>query len=106
MTKPVKIGLNQSGELGLQVTALDPTTAQRMGLPEGEKGVLVTNVQPGGKGQLAGIEEGDVIKEINHQAVNTPKEMKEQIETVKSGTMAQLLVKRPGAGLMVLKITV
>jgi serine protease Do len=104
--KPVKVGLKDSGELGLQITALDPGTAQQLGLPGDEKGVLVTDVQPGGKGQLAGIEEGDVIKEINHQAVETPKEMKEQIEAVKSGETAQLLVKRAGAGLIVLKVTV
>ena len=106
MEEPVKVGLKNSGQLGLQITALDPETAQQMGLPKNEKGVLVTGVQPGGKGQLAGIEEGDVVKEINHQAVKTPEEMKKQIESVKSGDTAQLLVERAGAGLMVLKITV
>jgi serine protease Do len=106
MDKTVKVGLKNSGGLGLRIMALDPATAQQMGLPENEKGVLVTDVQPGGKGQLAGIEEGDVIKEVNHQAVKTPEEMKAQIEAVKSGDTAQLLVKRAGEGLMVLKVAV
>ena len=77
-----------------------------MGLPEDEKGVLVTNVKPGGKGHIAGIQEGDVIKEVNRQAVNTPNEMKEQIDRVKSGDTAQILVQRANAGLIVVKITV
>jgi len=104
--KPVKVGLKSSGELGLQITALDPETAKQVGLPEEEKGVFVTNVQPGSKGQIAGIQEGDVIKEVNRQVVNTPNEMKEQIEKVKSGDTAQILVKRARAGLIVVKITV
>ncbi len=104
--QPVKVGLKNSGELGLQITTLDPETAKQVGLPEDEKGVFVTNVQPGSKGQIAGIQEGDVIKEVNRQAVNTPKEMKEQIESVKSGDTAQILVKRARAGMIVLKITV
>lgn len=103
---PVKVGLKSSGELGLQSRALDPETAQQLGLPEDEKGVLVTNIQPGGKGQLAGLQRGDVIKEVNRQAVNTPQEMKKQIEKVKTGDIVQILVKRARAGLIVLKLTV
>jgi len=103
---PRKVGLKNSGELGLQVTPLDPETARQLGLPEDEEGVLVTNVQPGGKGHRAGLEKGDVIKEVNRQAVNTPQEMKAQMEEIKTGDTAQLLVKRAGAGLIVLKITV
>ena len=104
--KPVKVGLKSSGELGLGIAKLDPETARQMGLPENEKGVLVTNVKPGGKGHIAGIQEGDVIKEVNRKAVRTPGEMKEQIEKVKSGDTAQVLVKRANAGLIVVKITV
>lgn len=104
--KPMKVGLKDSGGLGLGITALDAETARQVGLPENEKGVLVTDVRPGGKGDIAGIQEGDVIKEVNRKAVKTPSEMKEQIEKVKSGDTAQILVKRPNAGLMVMKITV
>jgi serine protease Do len=104
--KPVKVGLKNSGELGLQITTLDPETAKQVGLPEDEKGVLVTNVKPGGKGHSGGIQEGDVIKEVNRHAVNTPNEMKEQIEKVKSGDTAHILVKRARSGMMVIKITV
>lgn len=103
---PVQVGLKSSGELGLQVTPLDPETANQLGLPEDEKGVLVTDVQPGGKGQHAGLQKGDVIKEVNRQPVNTPQEMKDQIEKVKTGDTAQILVRRAGAGMVVLKITV
>jgi serine protease Do len=66
--------------------------------------VLVTQVQPGGKGDQAGIQSGDVIKEINRKPVTTPKEVKTQIDEVKSGDSFQMLIKRAHAGLIALKI--
>ena len=90
---PVKVAADRSNGLGLQITELKPETARRAGLPEDEKGVFVTHVQPGGKGERAGIQTGDVIKEINRKPVTTPKEVKRQIGTVKSGETLQMLIK-------------
>jgi serine protease Do len=101
---PVKVAAKRSNGLGLQIVELRPETARRAGLPENEKGVLVTQVQPGGKGELAGIQSGDVIKEINRKPVTTPKEVKRQIDKVKSGETFQMLIKRANAGLIALKI--
>jgi serine protease Do len=103
---PVKMATKGSNGLGLQVTELKPETARRAGLPEDEKGVLVTHVQPGGKGEGAGIQPGDVIKEINREPVRTPKEVKKQMDKVKSGDTVQVLIKRANAGLIALKIPV
>jgi serine protease Do len=103
---PVKVATKRSNGLGLQVIELKPETARRAGLPEDEKGVLVTQVQPGGKGDLAGIQSGDVIKEINRKPVTSPKEVKSQIDKVKSGDTVQMLIKRAHAGLIALKIKV
>jgi len=71
-----------------------------------EKGVLVTHVQPGGKGEMAGIQRGDVIKEVNRKPVKTPREIKKQIDKVESGDTVQVLIKRANAGLIAVKITV
>ncbi|UCB47573.1 MAG: DegQ family serine endoprotease [Deltaproteobacteria bacterium] len=103
---PAKVAAKGSNGLGLQVTELKPEQARRAGLPENEKGVLVTHVQPGGKGEMAGIQPGDVIKEVNRKPVTTPKEVKTQIDKVKSGDTVQMLIKRAQAGLIALKIPV
>ena len=103
---PVKVAAKSSNGLGLQVTELKPETARRAGLHEDEKGVLVTHVQPGGKGEVAGIQPGDVIKEVNRKPVRTPKEVKNQMDKVKSGDTVQILIKRAHAGLIALKIRV
>lgn len=103
---PLKVGAKSSTGLGLKVTELKPETARRAGFPEDEKGVLVAHVQPGGKGAMAGIQPGDVIKEVNRKPVKTPKDVKKQIDKVESGDTVQMLIKRAHAGLIAVKITV
>jgi serine protease Do len=103
---PVKLGGKPSGNLGLQIAELTPETSKQLGFPEDEKGVLVTRVQPGGKGALAGIRSGDVIKEVNRVPVDTPMDVKKQVEKVDSGDSVNMLIKRANAGLLVRKIIV
>lgn len=103
----VKLGGNQSGNLGLQVIELTPETSKQLGFHEEEKGVLVTQVKPGGKGALAGIRKGDIIKEVNHIPVNTPEAVKKEVKKVAApGDHVNLLIKRANAGLFVMKIIV
>jgi serine protease Do len=80
--------------------------ARYLGYPEDEKGVVVIHVESGSKGELAGIPQCDVIKEINRRPVSTPKEVKKQMEKVTSCDTVQMLVKRANAGLFVAKVTV
>ncbi|MFH1935114.1 MAG: PDZ domain-containing protein [Pseudomonadota bacterium] len=77
-----------------------------MGYSEDEKGVVVIQVESGSKGEIAGIQQGDVIKEINRRPVSTPQEVKKQMEEIKSGDTVQMLLKRANAGLLVVKVTV
>jgi serine protease Do len=95
-----------SKDLGLQVTVLKPEIARQLGLPENEKGVVVTKVQPGGKGDLAGIQQGDVIKEVDRKPVSTPADIKNQIDRVQSGDTVQMLIKKAHSELVVVKVTV
>ena len=89
---------------GLQVAALTPDSARRFGFGENEKGVLVVGVKPGSKADRAGILQGDLIKEVNRKAVNTPAALMSVIKKDKDGQPVQLLVKRPKAGFLVFKI--
>jgi serine protease Do len=60
-------------KLGLGLQALTPELAQRLGY-DGEQGVLVASVDPGSPAARAGIERGDLILEIDRQAVADPKQ--------------------------------
>ncbi len=102
----VKPQLQSTDNLGLKLKELEPEMARHLGYSEDEKGVVVIQVESGSKGELAGIQQGDVIKEINRRPVSTPKEVKKQMEKVKSGDTVQMLLKRANAGLLVVKVTV
>ena len=102
----VKGELKSTGKLGLKLRELTPDMARQLGYSEDEKGVLVTNVEQGSKSESAGIRQGDVIKEINHTLVTTPKEVKKQLKKLKSGNSVQILIKRANVGLIVMKVIV
>jgi serine protease Do len=54
---------------GITVTDLTPDVAAQLKLPSGTKGVVVTNVDQASSAASAGIQQGDVIQEVNRQAV-------------------------------------
>ena len=54
---------------GLEVRDLDADMAERLGLPAGSTGVVVTAVEPNSSASSAGIRSGDVITEINRKEV-------------------------------------
>jgi serine protease Do len=94
----------KSGDLGIEVTALTKETARRLGIDEGEKGVLVTEVEPGGKGDRAGIRTADVIKEINRKRIGSLKEYKKLLDKVDKGDEFSMLIRRPNAGYLAIKL--
>ncbi len=99
-----KQDLKDNGELGLQVTELDPKTARQFGHTQEDDGVLVVGVKPGSKADKAGIQQGDLLKEINRKPVDSIKSLKSELKE-KSGDPLQVLVKRPSAGFLVIKIS-
>jgi serine protease Do len=99
-----KADQEKSSDLGIEVAELTRETASRLGIDKSEKGVLVTEVEPGGKGHRAGIRTADVIKEINRKRVGSLKEYKKLMDGVDKGDEFSLLVKRPNAGYLVIKL--
>jgi serine protease Do len=91
-------------ELGIQVTNLTPEIAQRMNLSPTE-GVLVERVESGSKAEEAGVQAGDVIKEINHQAIKSAKDYSSQISRLKKNDAVQMFIWRMNAGFVVVKLT-
>ena len=78
---------------GLTVQPLTAATASRYGLDADDQGLLVTKVDPTGSAANAGIRQGDLIQEVNRQAVKTITEFTTAIQ--QSGAKpALVLVKR------------
>jgi serine protease Do len=83
------------GKLGVAVVPLTPEIAQELNLRPGTRGVVVDSVDPAGPAVAAGIQRGDVIQEVNRQAVASPEELRSAID--KNGNKpALLLINRRG----------
>jgi serine protease Do len=64
-------GSSESGKLGLSLQPLTPDSGKRLNVPDGTEGMVVTEVDPAGAAAEAGLARGDVIMEINRQAVRS-----------------------------------
>jgi serine protease Do len=85
---------------GLQVEPLTPAVRQQLHLGEQAHGVVISQVDPSGAAADAGIHEGDVVEEVNHQAVTNVSEF-EQAMRAASGKAILLRVVRDGSGFYV-----
>ena len=84
-----------AGKLGINVEPLTPEIVQELGLASGTQGVVVSSVDAAGPAGAAGIQRGDVIQEVNRQAVRSAEELRAAID--KNGNKpALLLVNRRG----------
>jgi serine protease Do len=92
-------------KLGLSLQTLEPDMAARLGYEEAEKGVLVTGVESGSKADKAGVQQGDLVKEINRKPVAGMEEFRKQLNQVKKGDPIMLLLKRGQSGFVVAKMT-
>ncbi len=80
-------------EFGLRVESLTPDKAQRVGV-EGQKGVLVSEVEPTSFADDIGFTPGDVISEVNGQSVTTVDDYRRAISKLKPGENVVFKVMR------------
>jgi serine protease Do len=85
------------GKWGLALRDLDARTAQRAGVAAGE-GVLVTGVKPDSPAEQAGVQQGDVILQVNRSPVRSVAEAQAQAQKAQNGPLL-LLLKRGDASL-------
>jgi serine protease Do len=75
------------------VQNLTPEIAKGLGLKK-ETGVVVTGVQPGSPAADAGIQTGDVIREVNRKPVKDLDDFIQKIEKAKDQDNVLLLLQR------------
>jgi len=81
---------------GIEVRDLSPNLIQRYGLSKSDKGVVITQVEQGSAAVDAGLREGDLIVEINRQAVKSVKDYDRLASKVGKQDTVLLLVNRQG----------
>jgi len=84
---------------GVTVENVDGETAQQLGLPARTKGVVVTEISPSSPVRDSGLQQGDVIQEVNHQSVTNVGDFERAMQ--KAGKNPLLLVNRQGHTLFI-----
>jgi serine protease Do len=93
----------KQGGYGFKVTDLTPEIARRFNIEE-TSGVIVVGVVANSQADTAGVQQGDLIIEINHKDIGSVKDFKTLIDQPKKADGINLLVKRLNAGLMVIHL--
>jgi len=85
-----------SGErFGMSVRPLTPDIARQLDLDSSTHGLVVTDIDPVGPAADAGLQQGDVIEQVNGRPVTTTGELRAALERA-SDRPALLLVNRGG----------
>jgi len=91
---------NPEGALeGVSVGNVTDEAVQQLGLPANTKGVVVTDINPSSPVADSGLRQGDVIQEVNHQAVTNVTDFDRAVR--KAGKDRLLLVNRQGNTLFI-----
>jgi S1-C subfamily serine protease len=91
---------DNSGKLGIAVQPLTPTIAQQLRISADVQGLVVLEVDPSGPAADAGIQQGDVIEQVDQQPVRTVADLRAAIESSDKRPLL-LLVNHRGATVFV-----
>ena len=86
--------------LGVSVEPLTPELASRVGAPKGVHGVVIDEVSPDGRAADAGLQSGDVIEQVNRQAIGSVAELRTAVRSGSSRPLL-LLINRQGNDIFV-----
>ena len=71
-------------KFGLHVAALSPERARELGI-EGQRGVVVSEVDPGSFAEDIGFQQGDVIMEVNQKGVDSSGDLRQELGRLRAG---------------------
>jgi serine protease Do len=86
----------KQSKFGVTVRKVTPEMADRLDMPVG-KGVIVQDVKPGSFAEDVNLGRGDIVLEVNKQAVNSEEEFAKIESSLKSGQDVVFLVRSRGS---------
>jgi serine protease Do len=84
------------GRIGVALAPLSPDLSSQLNVPDGTRGVVVRNVEPGSPADQAGLEAGDVIVGIGGKKVTSPSEAASAIRGAATDHAVALRIIRNG----------
>ncbi|WP_428391124.1 DegQ family serine endoprotease [Lichenicoccus sp.] len=89
---PPKVLETSIGDLGMKVAAITDALRQKFQLQGSQKGVVITEVNSGGKAASRGLQPGDVIAEVQQSEIDTPAEMQDRIAQARADKRPSVLM--------------
>jgi len=78
--------------LGMQVQELTPDLATGLGLDSNEKGVVITEITPETPSEEAGLQRGDLIKEIGKNRIDSISDFRASVSKIKKQRKERVLL--------------
>jgi len=86
---------DEAGKLGITVESITTDTQHQLNLLS-TRGALITEVKPGSAADEGGVQQGDVIHEVNHVPVNRASDLQAVTRSLKGGNTVLLKIERQG----------
>jgi S1-C subfamily serine protease len=83
--------------LGVSYVPLSPAIASQLGVKADQNGAVVTSVEPGSPAASAGLSRGDIITEVDGDAIEGESDLSRLIDEHKPGERVSLTLLRQGA---------
>jgi serine protease Do len=87
-------GQTPTDKIGLQIDDLTPRARRMYSVPNDVQGVIVTDVNQVSAAADAGIQEGDIITELNGQTISSVDQFEDALKSAKKGAYLRLYVYR------------
>jgi len=94
MDQLVAYGKVSRGFLGINIQPLTPNLAREFHLPDESSGVLVGGVTPNSAAAKAGVEDGDLITELDGKKITDPRSLQLLVAQSRPGTRVTLRLLR------------
>ena len=79
---------------GLQASALTDALRQQYSIDGDVSGVVITSVDQTSQAAAEGIQEGDVVEEINKNPITNIKDFTKALKAIKNGDNVMFLIRR------------
>jgi serine protease Do len=83
---------------------MTPEIARKFNVSE-TTGIIVMSVDADSKGAEADVRVGDIIKEINHQAIESVKDYRAVLKKIEADEPVNMFIWRKNIGFLVIKMT-
>lgn len=93
----VKTGGVARGWLGIVIQPVTPSVAKAFGLPGEPRGALIGDLAPNSPAAHAGIQRGDIIVDVNGQAIRESRGLQLKLNVMSPGTQVTMKLFRNGS---------